>query len=72
MEQIELKFNEAVVTGQNFRKLVKSVVKDWLRISGWNKIIDASEGSSITINSKVIKGKTFPNCNYKGRIAEFK
>lgn len=72
MEQTESRINETVVTGRKFKRLVDPTVKDWPRISWWAKIIDTSEEEETSMIPEVVKGRTFPNCNYKGRITEFK
>lgn len=71
MKQTETKINETIVTGRRFRKLVDPETKNWTRISGWVKTSDITK-ESILNTSGIIEGKTFPNCNYKGRVAEFK
>lgn len=72
MEQTEIKINEPVVTGRKFIKSADSVIKDWTRISGWFELIDTSEEELVYIIPEIVKGRTFPNCNHKGRIAEFR
>lgn len=72
MEQTESKINETVVTGRKFKKLVDPVVKDLSRTSGWVKVVDTSEEESTFMIPEIVKGRTFPNCNHKGRITEFK
>ncbi len=72
MEQIESKINETIVTGRKFERLVDPVVKDWSRISGWIKVVDTSEEEPTSMISEMVKGRTFPNCNHKGRITEFR
>lgn len=72
MEQTESRINETVVTGRKFKRLVNPIVKDWPRISGWVKIISTSEEEQTSMIPEVVKGRTFPNCNHKGRITEFK